>query len=75
MQPCSGNAYRSLMQQRLVAATIKDQHVKQMESRQVVKVQGRMISDTRAFEVAFKQREDAKAMAVGKEEPTTVSVR
>ncbi len=75
MQPCSGNAYRSLMQQRLVAATIKDQHVKQMESRQVVKVQGRMISDTRAFEVAFKEREDAKAMAVGKEEPTTVSVR
>ncbi len=75
MQPCSGDAYRSLMQQRLVAATMKGQHVKQMESKQVTKVQGRMINDTRAFEVAFKEREDARAMAVGNEEPTAAGVR
>ncbi len=63
------------MQQRLVAATIKDQHVKQMENKQVVKVQGRMISGTRTFEAAFKEREDARSMAVRKEEPTAVGVR
>eukprot|EP01084_Bolivina_argentea_P040383 74647_1 len=75
MQPCSGDVYRSLMQQRLVAATMKGQHVKQMESKQVVKAQGRMISDTRAFEVAFKEREDARAMSVGNEEPTAAGAR
>ncbi len=54
---------------------MKGQHVKQMESKQVVKVQGRMISDTRTFEAAFKEREDARAMNIRTEEPITIGSR